>query len=52
MAGQIILNTVASNDFIKARVMLLDREGSGTVPLQTTSSSMQIYRITRSAGGV
>ena len=32
--------------------MLLDREGSGTVPLQTKSSSMQIYRITRSAGGV
>ena len=31
MAGQIILNTVASNDFIKARVMLLDREGSGNV---------------------
>ena len=51
MAGQIILNTLASNDYIKARVMILDREATGSVPLSAQNSSMQIYRITRSVGG-
>ncbi len=50
MAGQIILNSTASNDYIQPRVEVLDRESSGTIRLNTAYSSIQIYRVTRSAG--
>lgn len=51
MAGQIILNTSSSNDYIQPRIEVLDRESSGTIPLNTAYSSIQIYRVTRTAGG-
>ena len=47
MAGQIKL-IVSANDYILVRVMVLDREGTGTIPLDAGYSDIKIDKITYS----
>ena len=45
MAGQIRITTGSLNTWVKVTSMVLDRESSGTVPLNTTYSKIRIDKI-------
>ena len=45
MAGQIRITTGSMNTWVKVTSMVLDRESSGTVPLNTTYSKIRIDKI-------